>query len=226
MGAGGRIYNIWKGFVSLFVSDLEKKNPQIAYENAINSMIEKHDRLKKATASLLKNRARFEAQLQGFESDLKRVREELEAAVDLGDDETAMLLIEQEEELEAQRAQTQEDLKLAAQDAESAKGSLRDLEQEINKLKRERDRVLAQIEDAEARRQIQGQLDGFSVDDELKALDNVRDYAAQVRAEVQVSDELRSDSTEGRLERVREQASKKRAQDRLAALKAKRQGGA
>ena len=59
-----------------------------------------------------------------------------------------------------------------------------------------------------------------------KALDNVRDYAAQVRAEVQVSDELRSDSTEGRLERVREQASKKRAQDRLAALKAKRQGGA
>lgn len=226
MGAGGRIYNIWKGFVSLFVSDLEKKNPRIAYENAINSMIEKHNSLKTATGSLLKNRTRFEAQLQGFESDLKRVREELDAAVDLGDDETAMLLIEQEEELEAQRAQTQEDLKLAAQDAESAKSSLRDLEQEINKLKRERDRVLAQIEDAEARRQIQGQLDGFSVDDELKALDNVRDYAAQVRAEVQVSDELRSDSTEGRLERVREQASKKRAQDRLAALKAKRQGGA
>ena len=82
--------------------------------------------------------------------------------------------------------------------------------------------MLAQIEDAEARRMVQDQLDGFSVDDEMKALDNVREYAAQVRAEVKVSDELKRDSTDGRLERVREQASKKRAQDRLAEFKAKR----
>ena len=226
MGAGGRLYNIWKGFVSLFISDLEKKNPQIAYENAINSMIEKHDSLKKATASLLKNRTRFEQQLDNIKRELAQVSEEAGAAVDLGDDETALTLIEREEELQARLQETERDLEQAASDAESAKGSLRDLEQEINKLKRERDRVLAQIEDAEARRQIQSQLDGFSVEDELKALDNVREYAAQVRAEVQVSDELRSDSSEARLERVREQASKKRAQDKLAALKAKRQGGA
>jgi phage shock protein A len=70
---------------------------------------------------------------------------------------------------------------------------------------------------------VQDQLDGFSIDDEMKALDNVREYAEQVRAEVQVSAELKSDSAEGRLAKVRAQASKSRAQDRLADLKAKRQ---
>ena len=222
MGLGGRIYNIWRGFLSLFVSDLEKKNPEIAYENAINSLIEKHNSLKSAVGSLLKNRTRFEEQISKHRRDLEQVTAEIQAAVELGDDETALLLIEQEEQTQQQLAQTEEDLKRAAEDAEAAKSSLRDLEQEINKLKRERDRVLAQIEDAEARRMVQDQLDGFSVDDEMKALDNVREYAAQVRAEVKVSDELKRDSTDGRLERVREQASKKRAQDRLAEFKAKR----
>ena len=182
MGLGGRIYNIWRGFLSLFVSDLEKKNPEIAYENAINSMIEKHNSLKSAVGSLLKNRTRFEEQIAKYRQDLEQVTAEIQAAVELGDDETALLLIEQEEQTQQQLTQTEEDLKRAAEDAEAAKSSLRDLEQEINKLKRERDRVLAQIEDAEARRMVQDQLDGFSVDDEMKALDNVREYAAQVRA--------------------------------------------
>lgn len=221
MGLGGRIYNIWRGFLSLFVSDLEKKNPEIAYENAINSMIEKHNSLKSAVGSLLKNRTRFEEQIAKHRQDLERVTAEIQAAVDLGDDETALMLIEQEEQSQLQLAQTEEDLKQAAQDADTAKSSLRELEEEINKLKRERDRVLAQIEDAEARKMVQDQLDGFSIADEMKALDNVRDYAAQVRAEVKVSDELKGDSVEGRLEKVREQASKKRAEERLAAFKAK-----
>lgn len=221
MGIGGRLYNIWTGFLSIFVGDLEKKNPEIAYENAINSMIEKHNSLKSAVGSLLKNRTRFEEQIAKYRQDLERVTAEIQAAVELGDDETALLLIEQEEQTQIQLAQTEQDLKQAAEDAEAAKGSLRELEEEINKLKRERDRVLAQIEDAQARKMVQNQLDGFSIEDEMKALDNVREYAAQVRAEVKVSDELKADSVDGRLEKVREQASKKRAQDRLAEFKAK-----
>jgi phage shock protein A len=223
MGLGGRLYNIWRGFLSIFISDLEKKNPKIAYENAIESMIEKHNSLKSAVGSLLKNRTRFENQIAEHRRNLERLSAELQAAVDLGDDETALLLIEQEEQTQLQLVETEEDLKRAASDAESAKASLRELETEINKLKRERDRVLAQIEDSEARKMVQDQLDGFSIDDEMKALDNVREYAEQVRAEVQVSAELKSDSAEGRLAKVRAQASKSRAQDRLADLKAKRQ---
>ena len=40
-----RLGNLWKGFLSLWISDIEKEHPEIAYENAINSMIEKYAKL-------------------------------------------------------------------------------------------------------------------------------------------------------------------------------------
>ena len=54
--------------------------------------------------------------------------------------------------------------------------------------------MVAKIKDAEARKHIQEQLDGLSVDDEVKALENVREYAERVSAEVQIGDELKEDS--------------------------------
>ena len=29
-----RLTNLWKGFLSLWISDIEKEHPEIAYENA------------------------------------------------------------------------------------------------------------------------------------------------------------------------------------------------
>ena len=114
------------------------------------------------------------------------------------------------------------DLEQAAKDAESAKDSLNGIRVEIEKLKTERDRVVAQIKDAEARKQIQDQLDGLSVDDDVKALDNVREYADRVRAEVQIGDEINENSLEGKLKEIKEATTSSRAQAKLAALKAKR----
>jgi hypothetical protein len=31
-----RLANLWKGFLSLWISGIEKEHPEIAYENAIN----------------------------------------------------------------------------------------------------------------------------------------------------------------------------------------------
>ena len=41
MSVFSRIGNLWKGFLSLWIADIEKEHPEIAYENAINSMISK-----------------------------------------------------------------------------------------------------------------------------------------------------------------------------------------
>ncbi len=46
-----RLGNLWRGFLSIWISDVEKEHPEIAYENAINSMIEKYSALKRATSS-------------------------------------------------------------------------------------------------------------------------------------------------------------------------------
>ena len=222
MGFLSRLFNLVKGFLSIFVGRLEEKNPEIAYENAINNMTEKYSKLKSAAAGLIKNRAKLEARIKRTESQLEELKLQIEVAVDKGDDEVAVVLLEQEEELNSTLATDRADLTQAAADAEKAKDSLNNLKSEIEKLKREKDKMVAKIKDAEARKHIQEQLDGLSVDDEVKALENVREYAERVSAEVQIGDELKEDSLESKLDAIKAQTTSHKARARLEALKAAR----
>lgn len=222
MGLLTRLYNLWRGFLSVFVGNLEEKHPEIAYENAINSMTEKYAKLKSAAAGLIKNRTKLESRIKKAETELADLAMQIEVAVDQNEDEVAVLLLEKQESVQTDLTAAKADLEQAAKDAESAKESLNSIRVEIDKLKTERDRVVAQIKDAEARKQIQGQLDGLSVDDDVKALDNVREYAERVRAEVQIGDELQDSSLEGKLKEIKAATTSSRAQAKLAALKAKR----
>ena len=222
MGFLSRLFNLVKGFLSIFVGRLEEKNPEIAYENAINNMTEKYSKLKSAAAGLIKNRAKLEARIKRTEGQLEELKLQIEVAVDKGDDEVAVVLLEQEEELNSTLATDRADLTQAATDAEKAKDSLNNLKSEIEKLKREKDKMVAKIKDAEARKHIQEQLDGLSVDDEVKALENVREYAERVSAEVQIGDELKEDSLESKLDAIKAQTTSHKARARLEALKAAR----
>ncbi|MEE2644534.1 MAG: PspA/IM30 family protein [Myxococcota bacterium] len=219
MSFGNRMFNLWKGFLGVFATNLEQQNPEIAYENAINSLTERYQDVKGAAAGLLKRRDAIESKLERSRRDLARVIEEIDTAVELNDDDSALILIKQQEELEQEISESEGDLELAAKEAEEAKASLRKIQQEIESLKNERDRTIAQIKDAEARHRIQNQLDGISVDDEVRALENVREYAEKIRAEVKISDELRRESSAGRLDQIREKTAENRAASRLAALK-------
>ncbi|MEE2755665.1 MAG: PspA/IM30 family protein [Myxococcota bacterium] len=225
MGFLSRLYNLFKGFLSIFVGRLEEKNPEIAYENAINNMTEKYAQLKSAAAGLIKNRAKLEARISKTENQLGELKLQIEVAVDKGEDEIAVTLLEQEEELNASLTADRNDLAQAASDAEKAKESLNSLRGEIDKLKREKDKMVAKIKDAEARKHIQEQLDGLSVDDEVKALENVREYAERISAEVQIGDELKEDSLESKLDAIKAETTSHKARARLEALKAARGKG-
>ncbi len=225
MGFFARIANLWKGFMSLFVGGLEERHPEIAYENAINALTEKYAALKSSAGSLIAIRSRLEAEIQKAESELKTTQEELEAAIQLNNDEVALILIERQDQLTADLETAKVDMVGAVKDVDAVKESINELREEITKLKNERDKTLAKIKSAEARKQIQDQLDGLTVDDELKALEKVREYRDRIQGEVQVSDELAESSLEGQLKEVRDQSAKNRARARLEALKAKRSGG-
>ena len=222
MGFFSRLYNLWKGFLSVFIGRMEEKHPEIAYENAINSMTEKYAKLKSAAAGLIKHRAKLEAKIKKCETELSDMELQIEVAVEKGDDEIAMILLQKQEELQTELRDAQDQLTQAAKDAESAKESLRSVKSEIEKLKTERDKTVAKIKDAEARKQIQESLEGLTVDDDLKALENVREYADRVSAEVKIGDELAEDSLEGKLADIRKETTNARAKARLEALKAKR----
>jgi phage shock protein A len=221
-GFFSRLSKLWSGFLSLWISDLEKDHPEIAYENSINSMIEKYTMLKKATAAIIRRREDIEQRLGRQRKELSQIEGDLETAVDQNEDELAMVLINKKNALDAEIAELSHDLGQAKTDAEDAKSSLLNVQAEINKLKAEKDRMIAKMASAQARIKIQEQLEGLSVDAEVKALDNVRNHIENLSAEAKLGKELAGESLEGRLQKLRRQTGDVTARKTLDEMKAKR----
>ncbi|KAA0252422.1 hypothetical protein FBQ97_05275 [Acidobacteria bacterium ACD] len=217
-----RLKNLFKGFLSIFISDIEKEHPEIAYENAINGMVEKYSKLKAATAAIIRRREDVDERLKKASKELAEVERQLAVAVDTNQDDLAVILIQKKEQLTSEVTDLKADLETSSKDADSAKSSLLSVQGEIKKLKAERDVMLARMQSAQARIKIQEQLDGLSVDAEVKALDNVREHIKNTIAQANLGKELSESSLDSRLAALKGQAGEVQAKQALAELKAKR----
>jgi phage shock protein A len=215
-----RLSNLWKGFVSLWISDVEKEHPEIAYENAINSMIGKYSQLKKATAAIIRRREELAERLQVQNRELAQINADLNTALETNQDDLAVVLIQKKNLLEKEVAELKVDVDAALKDADSAKASLTSVQNEIKKLKAEKDSMLAKMASAQARVRIQEQLDGLSVDAEVKALDNVREHIKNTIAQANLGAELKSTDLDERLKGLRAQSGDVTAKSQLAEMKA------
>lgn len=222
MGLISRLSNLWRGFLSLWISDIEKGHPEIAYENAINSMIGKYAKLKSATAAIIRRREDLDERYKKATTELAQTEAELNTAVETNQDDLAVVLIQKKNQLQADIADMKTDMESARSDADSAKGSLMSVQTEIRKLKAERDSMLARMQSAQARMKIHEQLDGLSVDEEVKALDNVRTHIKNTIAEANLTKELSDSSLDSRLAGLRNQVGDVQAKQELAAIKARK----
>jgi len=222
MGIISRLGNLWRGFLSLWISDIEKEHPEIAYENAINSMVEKYTRLKTATAAIIRRREDIDTRQKAGSDQLAQVEAQLTVAVETNQDDLAVVLIQKKNELLKELADLRIELESAQKDADSAKTSLLTVQAEIKKLKAERDTMLAKLQSAQARIKIQGQLDGLSVDADVQALDTVREHIRTTIAEANLGREMSESSLDSRLAALQTQAGDVQARQQLAEMKAKR----
>jgi phage shock protein A len=222
VGFFARLANLWRGFLSLWISDIEKEHPEIAYENAINSIIEKYSRLKSATAALIRRREDLDERVKKTARDLAEVEAQLAAAVETNQDDLAVILIQKKNQLLTDQNELQSDLAVAQTDADSAKSSILQVQSEIKKLKGEREVMLARMQSAQARLRIQDQLEGLSVDAEVRALDTVREHIKNTIAEANLGKEISESSLDSRLAALKTQAGDVAARQQLAELKAKR----
>ena len=220
MSVFARLGNLWKGFINLWISDVEKEHPEIAYENAINSMVEKYTALKKATAAIIRRREEVTEQLTTQQKELALVSADLNAAMETNQDDLAVVLIQKKNTLEANIAELKSDLDVAQKDADSAKSSLMSVQNEIKKLKAEKETMLAKMASAQARMRIQEQLDGLSVDAEVKALDNVRQHIKTQVAQANLNKELGEANLDTRLHALRQSAGDVTDKSQLAEMKA------
>jgi phage shock protein A len=205
VGFFSRLGNLWRGFLSIWISDVEKKHPEIAYENAINSMIEKYTQLKKATAAIIRRREDIDARLADRSKELAQVEGDLNTALETNNQELGMILIQKQKQLQDEVTGLKADHEAALKDADSAKASLGQVQNEIKKLKAEKDAQLAKMASAEARVRIQEQLDGLSVDAEVKSLDNVREHIKNTIAQANLNQELQETDVDAKLKKLRQQ---------------------
>lgn len=226
MGFFDRLANVWRGFLSLWVSDIEARNPEAVYEAAIDERVKKHRELKKAVSGIVYLRNKLSTELEFKERELKDVMHQLPVAIEDGEDEVALLLIQKKDELTTSIESLSAELKKVSDQAEDAKAGLLQFQGEIEKLKREKEKAIAAKANAEARIEIQETLDGLSTDADVKALDNVREHISKLQAEADIGTELQGDSLDSKLAKIKEKAGNASARAQLAAMKQQRQARA
>lgn len=215
MGFFDRLANVWRGFLSLWISDIESRNPEAVYEAAIDERVRKHRELKKAVSGIVYLRNKLSNELESKERELKDVMNQLPVAIEDGEDEVALLLIQKKDELTASIERTSAELKKVSTQAEDAKAGLLQFQGEIEKLKREKEKMIAAKANAEARIEIQETLDGLSTDADVKALDNVREHIDKLQAEADIGAEIKGDSLDQKLAKIKERAANSSARTQL-----------
>lgn len=218
-GFFGRLSNLWNGFLSLFIQNMENEHPEAVYEAAIQAQIQKYSELKKAVSGLVYLRNKLSTDLEKKSKDLVDVEAQIPVAVQQGEDEVAVVLLERKDSLTAEIASLRAELTKAEAQAEDAKSSLLTFQAEINKLKREKEEMLAKRANAEARIRIEEQLSGMSTDADLKALEGVRESIHKLSAEADVNKEIGDQSLDRKLSKIKAATGTASARAQLDALK-------
>lgn len=219
MGFFDRLTQVWKGFLSLWVSDLENRNPEAVYEAAIDERVKKHRELKKAVSGIVYLRNKLQNELDAKQRELAEVNLQIPVAVEEGEDEAALVLLQKKDELESQIGDLTAELEKVSGQAEEAKSGLIQFQAEIEKLKREKTEMIAKKANAEARISIQETLDGLSTDADIKALENVRETINKKAAEADVAGEIKGESLDDKLKKIKAKTANASAKAQLAELK-------
>lgn len=217
-----RIWNLLKGMFSGFAGALEENNPEAVYESAINERLAKNKELTKAVSGLIALRNKASAELETKEAKLKETLAMVETAVAENDDEAALNLLDFQAELEKDIERLSAELTKLKEQAEDAKAGLSQFQAEIDKLRREKETMLAAKSNAEARIMIQESLSGLSMEADTRALDNVRQGIEKLKAEADIGAELEDNSLDKRLAEIKAKTNSNAAKAKLEEMKRQR----
>jgi len=198
---------------------METNNAEAVYESAIEERIKRHRDLKKAVSGIVYLRNKLQGELEEKQKELADITKQLPIAIQEGEDEAALVLIQKKDELTEQIAEIQVELEKVSAQAEEAKAGLVSFQGEIEKLKREKHEMLAKKANAEARIQIQESLDGLSTEADIRALDNVREGINKLQAEAEVGTELAEGDLDAKLKEIRAKTATASAKSQLEEMK-------
>jgi phage shock protein A len=167
-------------------------------------------------------RSKLESELKQKAAEMREVEEQIGQAADLDEDHCALLLIQRKHALAADCQRLGDELKELTREAEEAKKNLIGFKGEIDQLKAEKVRMLARLKNVQARVRIQHALEQLSSDDDVRALEDVRESIQRTLAEAGVNRELAGSELDEKLEQIRRRNAEAKAQAELAEIKRRR----
>ncbi|HEY6394070.1 MAG TPA: PspA/IM30 family protein, partial [Candidatus Binataceae bacterium] len=210
------------GKFSRWLKAREARDPEAVYEAAISERLRRYVQLKNAAAGVIYMRNKLERELKAKTLEMKEVEEEAGQAADMNEDQCALLLISRKHALEADCARLREELTELTKEAEEAKKNLVSFKGEIEKLKVEKVRMIARLKNAQARVRIQHALEEVSYEEDLRALEEVRESIQRTLAQAGVIREIADSGLGEKLEEIRRRNELAKAEAELADLKRRR----
>lgn len=217
-----RLKNLVSGKFSRWLKAREARDPEAVYEAAISDRIRRYQQLKNAAAGAIYMRNKLERELKQKSAELSEVAEQAGQAADINEDQCALILIRRKHELEADGERVREELSQLTVEAEEAKKNLVGFKSEIDKLKTEKVRMLARLRNAQARMRVERALEEFSYDEDLRALQEVRESIQQMLTQAGVNREIHASEIDQKLEEIRRRNAEAKVQAELDDLKRRR----
>src|SRR5215207_7429789 len=128
----GRLWNLVKGFFSLFVARVETEHPEIVYQNSIDAITVKAVQLRDAAAAIIRRRDELEDRYETKTRELKDIESQLQVAVTNGDEEIGTLLVEKLEALQSEVSDLNVEYEQGRKDADDVKSALLRIQSERN----------------------------------------------------------------------------------------------
>jgi phage shock protein A len=217
-----RFFKLFGGKFSRWIKAREARDPEAVYESAISDRVQRYQQLKTAAAGVIYMRNKLERELREKLVEMNEVDEEAGQAADMNEDQCALILIQRKHVLEADCTRLREELGQLTAEAEDAKKNLISFKGEIEKLKVEKVRMIARLKNAQARVRIQRALETISYDEDVRALEDVRDSIQRMLAQAGVNREIAGSELDDKLDVIRQRNAESKAQAELGELKRKR----
>src|SRR5580704_1006299 len=168
-------------------------------------------------------RNKLNSEMSAKRATIDELTEQTAQAADVNEDQCALIMIRRRHELEADCKRLEQELAEVSREAEEAKSGLVSSRDEIEKLKVEKIKMLARLKNAQARIRIQSTLSvSPSYEDDLRALEDMRDTIGQTLARAGVNHELGNSELDAKLADIGRRNLEAKASAELEELKRRR----
>ncbi len=216
-----RLGSLFSGMFHGWVREKEHEKPQVVYEQAILERKRQYGELKQAVAGILYMRNKLEGEIEERRMEIARLHDDIQRAVRNGRDNLSLTLIARKQEMFEELERAEKELQGIREEAAEAKDNLLKFREEIEALIHEKGRMIAKLANVQTRRRLRTALDNFSVDDEMAALENVREHIEQIAVTGQLEREVEDTPMRRQLHSLRKEARVESARAELSALKQK-----